>query len=89
MAVFKRNGKWGISYRDPDGMWVRKLLPGSTKRDAEAFLEQIKRSVLLGTYLDEQRKVEDPPFEQFALEFARWFRSVPNQETPTISTCVH
>ena len=74
MAVYKRKGKWGISYRDPDGRWTRKILDGVTKKDAEAKLGQIKRSILLGTYFEEQRKIEDPPFDNFATEFARWFR---------------
>ncbi len=78
MAIYKRHGKWGISYRDPDGKWVRKLLDGATKNEAEAKLGEIKKSILLGTYWDEQKKMEDPPFDQFAREFAEWFRKRTN-----------
>jgi integrase len=46
-------GPWQARYRDPDGTQRAKNLP--TRRDAEAFLDSVRTSVRVGTYLDPRR----------------------------------
>ena len=73
MSVFRRGNSWVISFTDPNGKRRRRSFRGVTKRTAQDKLAEIRQSIVLGTFEDEQRR-EDPTFEEFAREFTEWFR---------------
>lgn len=59
-----------IHFKHPDG-WserVRKLAPGTTKREAELYEQRVLASLMAGTYGTEQNR-EVPTFEQFAQDW--------------------
>ncbi len=66
-TVFRRNKKWGISFVDPSGKRVRRIV-SPYKETAVKVLKKIEVQIAEGKYLDieEKEKLKTPLFSQFA-----------------------
>ena len=67
--LFKRGKKWGISYIDPHGRQVRKMI-SPYKESAERILKKIEMDIIEGKYLD-IKKIDKMSFEDFAWEYIK------------------
>jgi integrase len=65
--VYKRGKKWGISYIDPDGIQVRKIV-APFKETAEKILNKIETQIAENRYLD-IRQEKRVLFEELAREY--------------------
>ena len=65
--LFKRGKKWGISYTDPDGRQVRKVV-SPYRETAETILKKIEVQIVEGKYLD-IKKEKHVLFEDLAREY--------------------
>lgn len=67
--LFKRGAKWGISYVDPHGQQVRKMV-SPYKESAERILKKVEMDIIEGKYLD-IKKNDKVFFEDFAWEYIK------------------
>ncbi len=67
--TFKRGSRWGISYTDPRGRQVRKMV-SPYKESAERILKKIEMDIIEGKYLD-IKKNEKVLFEDFAAQYVK------------------
>ena len=67
--LFKRGKKWGISYIDPQGRQIRKMI-SPYKESAERILKKIEMDIIEGKYLD-VKKIDKMSFEDFAWEYIK------------------
>ena len=67
--LFKRGKKWGISYVDPHGRQVRKMI-SPYKESAERILKKVETEIVEGKYLD-IKKCDKILFEDFAPEYIK------------------
>ena len=76
-TTFKRGKKWGISYYDPNGRQVRKLV-SPYKETAQKILAKVEVEIAEGKYLDkkEQKKVL---FEDFAVQYFNSYVRMQNK----------
>lgn len=76
-TVFKRGGRWGINYRDPDGQQIRKVV-AAYKPAAERILRKIETSIDEGRYLDikENPKIS---FKDFVHDYLEAYVKVKNR----------
>lgn len=76
-TTFRRGKKWGISYYDPNGRQVRKVVSGY-KETALKILAKIEVEIAEGKYLDkkEQKKVL---FEDFAEQYFNSYVKMQNK----------
>jgi len=58
LSVFRKRGKWWVSYRDPNGNRRRRPV-GPSKREAEAALESIRASIRAGTYFNDHFQLKE------------------------------
>ncbi len=75
-TTYKRGKKWGISYAEPSGRQVRKLI-SPYKETAENVLKKIETQIIEGKYFDIQ-KAKDILFEDFALEYLNNYVKLEN-----------
>ncbi len=66
-TTYKRGSKWGISYTDPSGRQVRKVI-SPYRETAENVLKKIETQIIEGKYFD-IHKAERMLFEDFCEEY--------------------
>ncbi len=67
--LFKRGKNWGVTYMDPNGQQVRKMV-SPYKESAERILKKIETDIIEGKYLDITNK-QKVLFEDFAWEYIK------------------
>ena len=75
--LFKRGKKWGISYIDPAGRQVRKVV-APYKETAEMILKKIETEIAEGKYLD-IKKEKHVLFEDLAREYLNTYVRLENK----------
>ncbi|MBP9854916.1 MAG: site-specific integrase [Candidatus Omnitrophica bacterium] len=70
-TIFKRGKKWGISYLNPQGKRIRKIV-SPYKETAQKILKKIETQLIEGKYLDindEEKETADISFKEFSLRY--------------------
>ena len=76
-TVFKRGQRWGISYIDPHGRQIRKMV-SPFKETAQRIVRKIETDIVEGKYLD-IKKSKKIFFEDFAQEYLENYVKLQNK----------
>lgn len=76
-TIFKRGKKWGISYVDPHGRQVRRMI-ASYRETAQRILSKIETDIVEGKYLD-VKKTQQVLFEDFSRQYLEMYMRLENK----------
>ncbi len=77
-TIFKRGGRWGINYTDPNGRQIRKVV-ALYKESAERILCKIQTEIAEGRYLDVRKEPAKVLFEDFAKDYTDSYVKLENK----------
>ena len=86
-TIFRRGKKWGISYIDPQGRQVRRMI-APFKETAQRILSKIETEIIEGRYLN-VKKDEKILFEDFSRRYLEMYVRLENRGLKKQGSCVN